>query len=173
MPKHFLVATFRFPEDVVKAVRKARNEDFRIYDVYSPYPIHGLDRAMGIRRTRIPLIALLGGLFGLVFAVSLQFYTTVLDWPMNVGGKPDNSALAFVPICFELTVLFSGLVTVLALFVRSRLFPGKQECLIAEGTTDGTFAVVLRKRPSTDIGRARVLLESCGAYGIEEKAANL
>lgn len=173
MSKHFLVATFQHPEDVLHAVRTARDEDLRIYDVYSPYPIHGLDQAMGIRKTRLPWIALAGALGGLMLGIALQFYTTVLDWPMNVGGKPDNSTLAFIPISFELTVLFSGLMAVAALFLRSRLFPGRHEQLIADGTTDNIFAVVLRQRPSLDIARARALFENCGARRIEERSGDV
>src|ERR1041385_300522 len=117
MRRQFLVATFHDPEAVLNAVRTVRREDFRIYDVYSPYPIHGLDGAMGIRKTRLPWIAFAGALSGLALGIALQFYTTVLDWPMNVGGKPDNSTLAFIPISFELTVLFSGLAAVAALLL--------------------------------------------------------
>src|SRR5215471_20710553 len=106
MRRCFLAATFADADRLVDAVRILRRERFRIYDVYSPCPIHGLDKAMGIRRTKLPRITLLTALGGLVVAIAFQFYAAVLDWPMNVGGKPDNSTLAFVPISFELMVLF-------------------------------------------------------------------
>ena len=67
---------------------------------------------MGIRRSRLPFVTLLAGLGGLCFALAFQYYTAVFDWPLDVGGKPENSTLAFVPICFELTVLIGGLGTV-------------------------------------------------------------
>src|SRR3954470_19929451 len=121
MRSGFLVATFSDATTLVRAVRPVRGERFRVYDVYAPYPIHGLDRAMGLRRTRLPFVTLVAGLTGLAFAILFQVYTTVLDWPLNVGGKPDNSALAFVPISFELTVLFGGLTTAAAFFLRARL----------------------------------------------------
>jgi hypothetical protein len=173
MANKFLVATFLNPADVVEAVRAVRREKFRVYDVYTPYPIHHLDQAMGLRKTRLPMVALLGALAGLTLAAGLQFYTSALDWPMNVGGKPDASTLAFIPISFELTVLFSALTVVAALLVRSRLFPGRHEPLIARGITDSTFALVLRQRPALDAVRARALLKGCGALSIEERAANL
>ena len=114
------------------------------------------------------------GASALVFALLAQFYTSVLDWPLNVGGKPDNSTLAFIPITFELTVLIGGLATVAALFVRARLYPGKREQLAVEGVTNNTFALVLRRRDDAfDTQRARALLEQSGADGIEEKAADL
>jgi hypothetical protein len=172
MPSSFLVATFSDAETLLHAVRAVRQENLRIYDVYAPYPIHGLDAAMGVRRTRLPLVTFLVGCCALALALTFQFYTTVLDWPLNVGGKPDNSTLAFVPICFELTVLLSGLATVAALFLRARLYPGKKESLFAEGVTNDTFALVLRKREAPfDIHRARKLLQESGANRIREREA--
>lgn len=172
MPSSFLVATFSDAETLLHAVRAVTREDFRIYDVYAPYPVHGLDAAMGVRRTRLPWVTFLVGCCALALALTFQFYTTVLDWPLNVGGKPDNSTLAFVPICFELTVLLSGLATVAALFLRARLYPGKRESLFAEGVTNDTFALVLRKREAPfDIHRARKLLQESGADRIREREA--
>lgn len=172
MPKSFLVATFSDAETLLHAVRAVTQEDFRVYDVYAPYPIHGLDAAMGVRRTRLPWVTFIVGCCALTLALTFQFYTTVLDWPLNVGGKPDNSTLAFVPICFELTVLLSGLATVAALFLRAQLYPGKKELLFAEGVTDDTFALVLRRRePTFDTHRAWRLLQESGADRIREREA--
>jgi hypothetical protein len=174
MPKNFLVATFSSADRLIHAVRAVREENFRVYDVYAPYPIHNLDEAMGIRRSKLPWVTLPLGGTGLLSALLLQFYTNILDWPLNVGGKPANSTLAFIPITFELTVLIGGLATVASLFIRARLYPGKRECLIAEGVTNNTFALVLRRRDASfDTARAHWLLEQSGADHIEEKVAEL
>jgi hypothetical protein len=174
MPRAFLVATFSDAETLLAAVRAATSENFRVYDVFAPYPIHGLDHAMGVRRSRLPWVTFVIGALALAFALTFQFYTTVLDWPLNVGGKPDNSTLAFVPICFELTVLLSGLATVAALFLRARLYPGKKELLPAEGVTNDTFALVLRRRETGfDAHRARQLLQASGAEEISEQEVEL
>jgi hypothetical protein len=174
MRANILVATFPEVDDLLKAVRKARRELFRVYDVFAPFPIHGLDEAMGIRRTKLPWVTLLAGLTGLATALTLQFYTNVLDWPLDVGGKPDNSLLAFVPISFELTVLFAGLTTVGAFFLRAKLYPGKKAWLVNPGITDDVFAMVLRK-PSDDEShqRALTLLKECGAASVTESEADL
>ncbi|HEY2902568.1 MAG TPA: DUF3341 domain-containing protein [Polyangia bacterium] len=148
--RRFMVATFTDPAHLLAALRPLRMGSVPIYDVYAPYPIHGLDQAMGLRRTRLPLVTLLAGLTGLSFALLFQFYTNIFDWPLNVGGKPDNSALAFVPVCFELTVLLGGLATVGALFIRTRLYPGKRASLAAAGVTDDRFALVLRAPADRD-----------------------
>jgi hypothetical protein len=110
------------------------------------------------------------GLGGLCLAVCFQTYTTVLDWPLNVGGKPDNSALAFVPVAFELTVLSAGLATVAAFFLRARLYPGRRARLVAPGVTDDTFALLVRvpDEPAS-ARRARRILEQAGARAIVER----
>lgn len=174
MRAKILVATFSQVDDLLRAVRTARRELFRVYDVFAPFPIHGLDEAMGIRRTRLPRISMLAGLTGLATAVVLQFYTNILDWSLNVGGKPDNSTLAFVPISFELTVLFTGLITVGAFLLRARLYPGKTPWLATPGATDDVIAMVLRK-PSDDEShqRALALLKECKAASVTESEADL
>lgn len=174
MPNKFLVATFSDPEKLTRAVRTVRARNFRIYDVYSPYPIHDLEHAMGLRRTRLPWVTLIVGTAALLFAISFQFWAAVWDWPLNVGGKPDNSSLAFVPICFELTVLLGGLSTVAALLFRARLYPGKHERLPALGVTNDRFALVLRQRDADfDAARASGLMEEGGADDVWEMEGKL
>jgi hypothetical protein len=169
----FLVATFTDTEALLAAVRAVRQDSFRIYDVYAPYPVHDLDHAMGVKRSRLPWVTFVVGVLALGFALTFQFYTSVLDWPLNVGGKPDNSSLAFVPICFELTVLLSGLATVAALFLRARLYPGKKAPKFADDITNDAFALVLRWRENDfDALRARRILEQSGADRIREKEAS-
>jgi hypothetical protein len=169
VPETFLIATFSHERNVLRVVPCLRGERFRVFDVHAPYPVHGLDEAMGIKRTRLPWVTGLMGLCGLTLALTLQFHASVLDWPLDVGGKPDNSTLAFIPICFELTVLLGGLATVFALFVRARLYPGKRERLVADRITHDNFAVVVR-RPENhfDTLRAYELFEAFGATSIAE-----
>jgi len=174
VPRRFLVACFQEEESLLTAVRAVRAMGLKVYDVFAPYPIHQLSGAMGIRKSRLPLATLFGAVTGLVVAIGFQFYANVLDWSMNVGGKPDNSTLAFIPITFELTILFGGLITVAALLLRTRLFPGKQENLLAEGVTDDVFALVLRRSDLRVVAGApwptdvRKVLDACGADDICE-----
>jgi hypothetical protein len=154
-------------------VESLRADNLKIHDVYAPYPIHGLDQAMRLRRSRLPWVTFFAGLAGCALAISFQYYTNVLDWDMNVGGKPGNSTLAFIPVSFELTVLLGGLATVAALFLRARLFPGKRECLIVDGVTDNRFALVVPKTEGAGTVRARAILERSNADRLEEKAADL
>ena len=167
MLREFLVGSFADEAGALDAVERLSARGFRVHDVHTPYPVHGLDEAMGLRPSRLPLVTLLAGLAGLASALLLQFYCAVFDWPLNVGGKPRNSTLAFVPIAFELTILFAGLATAGALLLRSRLLPGAPPRVFAPGATEDVFAVVLRKRDATfDAGEARRLLIDSGAYEV-------
>jgi hypothetical protein len=171
VPREYLVGCFAEEEGARAAVQRLYARGFRVHDVHAPYPLHGLDEALGLRRSRIPLVTLVAGLGGLVFALLLQFYCAVWDWPLNVGGKPRNSTLAFVPIAFELTILCAGLATAGAFLLRSRLFPGAQPRVFEAAATDDVFAVVLRKRDATfDAGEARRLLLDSGAYEVRVQA---
>ncbi|MBZ5522527.1 MAG: DUF3341 domain-containing protein [Acidobacteriia bacterium] len=174
MPDNLVVATFSDSQRLMHAVNAVQAANYRIYDVYAPYPIHGLDEAMRLRRSRLPWVTFFVGLTGLTLALTFQFYTSVLDWPLNVGGKPDNSTLAFIPISFELTVLLGGLSTVAALFLRARLYPGKKPLLVAEGVTNDTFAIALRVRETSFDGRRlREILKESGARDVREQEAKL
>src|SRR5678809_343603 len=107
----YLVARFRDADGLLAAVYAARDEGLTIQDVYTPCPVHGLEEAMGLRRSRLGFVTFAAGAVGLLAAMSFQFYAAVFDWTLNVGGKPNNSTLAFVPITFEITILFAGLAT--------------------------------------------------------------
>ena len=168
--RQFLVATFSNEHSLREAVTRLRAHNFRIYDAYTPYPVHGLAELMGVRRSRLPVITLVAAVAGLALALGFQFYAAVFDWPLNVGGKPANSTLAFVPITFEITVLCAGLATAAAFLVRSNLVPGARVVQFAEGTTEDVFALVLRHRDATfDATEARRLLMVSGARGVTLK----
>jgi hypothetical protein len=163
--REFLVATFSNEDALRDAARQLRDRGLRIHDVYTPYPVHGMDELMGLAHSRLPIVTLAGGLAGCAAALAMQFYMAVFDWPLNVGGKPLNSTLAFVPITFELTVLGAGLITAAAFLTRSRLAPGACAAQFADGTPADGFALVLRRPDATfdahDV--RRILLESGAA----------
>lgn len=137
------IGTFAIEEDVLGAVRATREAGLSIRDVLTPYSVHGLDEAMGLGSSRLTWVCFLCGMTGLLFALWLQVWTSSIDWPINVGGKPFNSIPAFVPVAFELTVLIGGLGTVSALLLRSRLLPGRRPALHVPGATDDRFALAV------------------------------
>ncbi len=136
-------ASFTDEKELLDAVTAARDLEVPIVEVYTPYAVHGLDRALGWRRSRLSAACLLGGLLGTGLALWFQFWATGWDWPLNVGGQPWNSLPAFVPVTFEAMVLFAGLTLVLAWLVRCRLYPGKKAELPLPGVTDDRFVLVL------------------------------
>ncbi len=163
MSASVLVGYFEDEERLLAATRWVRSAGFKLHDVYTPYAVHGLDEAMGLRRSRLTWVCFIGGLVGLLSAIALQYYTSVVSWPLNVGGKPPNSAPAFVPLSFELTVLVAGLTTVLALFIRSRLGPGARSLSLPR-TSDDRFALAIDTRGTfVDPEEALAALRRLGA----------
>ncbi len=170
MRREFVLATFSEEEKLVEAVRQVRQSGCKVYDVFTPYPVHGLSEAMGLRQTRLAYVTLVFGLLGLALAMGFQFYAAVFDWPVDVGGKPANSTLAFVPITFEITILLGGLSTAGAFLLRTRLFPGLRPRLHEEGVTEDTFVVaLLRQEGSNETDQARQILQDSGARQIRER----
>ncbi len=105
---HGLMAEFATPEALVEAAERAREAGYRQMDAYAPFPVEGLAEAMGFEKNRVPLVVLLCGLFGGGLAYFMQWYANVVDYPLNVGGRPLHSWPSFVPITFELTILFAA-----------------------------------------------------------------
>lgn len=170
MFNRYLVGFFKEEVKLLAAVRALRSASIKITDVYSPYAIHGIDEAMNLRRSRLAWVTFLGGVIALILAMYFQFYTSVIDWPIDVGGKPDNSTLAFLPVAFEITVLLGGLATVGAFFLRGRLYPWKRPRFYFPEVTDDTFALVLEHADASfDEKAAEEILLKFGALEVESK----
>jgi len=120
MSRRVLVAAFDEEHALLGAVRALRAGGHPVLDVFGPHPVHGLDDALGLRPSRLPWVCLAFGLLGLAGGFLLQAWTSAVDWPLDVGGKPLLSWPAFVPVAFELTVLFAGLGSVAAFFFVQR-----------------------------------------------------
>jgi hypothetical protein len=116
-----LLAEFDGPESLIAAAEKVHEAGYRRADAYSPFPIHGLAHALGLRKTRVAMLVLLGGIIGALGGFFMQFYTAVYDYPFNIGGKPLNSWPAFVPITFEMTVLCATFAAVLGMLALNGL----------------------------------------------------
>jgi hypothetical protein len=120
-PLYGLLAEFETPEKLLAAAQQAHALGYRKMDAYSPFPVEGLTEAIGFEKTRVPLVVLLGGITGGVTAYGMQYYSAVRDYPLNVGGRPLHSWPAFVPITFELTVLFAALAAVFGMLLMNGL----------------------------------------------------
>lgn len=121
LPPYGLLAEFRAPEELVEAATAAREAGFRRMDAYAPMPVHGLAEAVGFKKTRLPLLVLLGGLTGMIGGYGMQYWTTAIDYPLNIGGRPLHSWPAFIPITFECTILIAAFAAVLGMLALNGL----------------------------------------------------
>lgn len=167
MDRKRIIGVFEREEDLLGACRKAREEGMSIHDAYTPYAVHGLDEAMGLRPTRLGIVCFVLGALGLAVALGFQLWTSAWDWPLNIGGKSYPAVLALIPITFELCILFAAIGTVLAIFIRARLRPGKKVSLPAPGITDDRFVLVLDAW-ADHLSEARELMEAHRARSVRE-----
>ena len=142
MPKQ-VVVVFERDGDLLGAAAEARKQGIPIADAYSPYAIHGLDRAMGWAPSRLPLACLLLGILGAASILAFQVWASTSSWAINVGGRPWNSIPAFIPATFEMMVLFGGVGTVITFIVIAGLRMWRQPEVPAPRLTDDRFALVL------------------------------
>jgi hypothetical protein len=143
MNSDILIGTFANDHDLLDAARAATARGFPVVDAYTPYPVHGLDEAMGLKPSRLGIFCFACGVVGVVSAFALQHWTMAIDWPINVGGRPFNSWPAFVPVAFELLVLFASFGVVFAFFGVSRLFPGKAAAIVGPRVSNDQFVLVV------------------------------
>lgn len=166
-----VVAQFDNPAHLMQAAETMRKAGYRRFDVHSPFPIHGMNRAMGVRRSPLPWLVLGGGATGCAVALVLQLWINVAEYPLVISGKPFNSLPAFIPVTFELTVLFSAFATVLGMFLLNFLpmlyHPLLKSANFARATSDGFFLSVEARDPLFHEDRTRELLESIGGKNIE------
>lgn len=170
MSERVLEGVFEQEEQILGAARAARGAGYRIVDAYIPFPVHGLDKAMGLRSSRLTWVCFLCGAVGLAVALWFQFWTSAVDWPIDVGGKPFNSLPAFAPIAFEITVLFAALGVVAALFVRCGLLPGRTAARPPEDrVNDDRFILVVKQGGAEHHPDAlRALLDEHGAVEVRD-----
>ncbi|HEV8245742.1 MAG TPA: quinol:electron acceptor oxidoreductase subunit ActD [Polyangiaceae bacterium] len=171
-PLHALLAEYDTPAQIVAASRKVRDAGFTRWDTYTPFPVHGIDKAMGIKMTILPWIVLGAGLTGLATAITLQWWTNAYDYPWLISGKPFWSIPANVPIMFELTVLFSAITTLVGMLMLNNLplpsHPLDRIKRFARSTDDKFFLVIEAADPKFDEEETRALIESTGPHAIEE-----
>ncbi len=162
---------FEGPQETLRAVRRLRQEGFEVHDVFSPFPIHGMDEALGLRETRLGLATLAGGLLGGISAFAFQIWTHAIDWPLVIGGKSPLALPAQVPVSFELTVLCAAFGTVGGLLLRRRLYPrlAMPAARPSPRVTDDRFVVLVIERDATfSPGRFRDLARALGTVEIVE-----
>ena len=159
-----LMAEFENSDDLLGAATAAYSAGYRQMDGYSPMPIHGLAEALGFRKPKLPLLVLLGGILGATCGYGLQYYTSVIDYPINIGGRPFHSWPAFIPVTFEMTILFAGLAAVLGMLALNGLpmpyHPVFNVESFRRATRDRFFLCIEAKDGQFDLTTTRKFLES-------------
>jgi hypothetical protein len=170
MSDRVFLAAFTGEREILAACRLARGRGWSIVDVHAPYAVHGLETAMGLPPSRLTWVCFLFGSAGVALGLWLQLWTSAVSWPINVGGRPWNSLPAFVPVTFEIMVLFAGLGSMLAFLIVGRLYPGKEADLPLPHLTDDRFLLIVREGDASfDPDEARSLFGSLGAVAVEER----
>jgi hypothetical protein len=168
--KNYLVGIFDDEDVLLHAVEQIRDKGVRIEEVYSPFPVHGLDEVLGYTRSRLPIAAFLFGLTGTSLALLMQIWMLGYDWPMIIGGKNYASLPPFIPVTFELTVLLSALGMVATFLIVSDMKPYKWPIPFDLRSTDDKHAMAIdlasNKLSKEEI---RSILKDSGAQEINEK----
>ncbi len=168
-----LLAKYNTPEELIRASNRVYEAGYRKFETYTPFPVDGLPRVMRLPNSRLPLIMLLGGIIGGLTGFFGQAFATVIDYPLNIGGRPLFSWPAYIPITFELTVLFSAVFGILGLFAVTR-FPQPYHPVFnspdfsEHASTDAFYLSVEKKDPKFQPETTRRLLQESGAVLVDE-----
>ena len=167
-----LLARYETPADIYHACEQVRDSGYSKWDACTPFPVHGLERAMGLKPSILPWFVLGGGLTGGITAITFMIWVSAYDYPLNIGGKPTWSVPAFIPITFEFTVLLSCLTCFFTLWFLCRLpqlfHPAFKSKAFEKVTDDKFFIIIESADPKFDLTKTKKLLEETGASLIEE-----
>jgi hypothetical protein len=168
-----LLARYPDPETLVAATRRATEAGYRQLDAYSPFPVENLTEALRLKPSKLPFAVLAGGITGGVLGFIMQYYATVISYPLNIGGRPLNSWPAYIPITFELTILLASFGGIIGLFVVTG-FPQPYHPVFnvddfqKHGSQDGFYLGIEARDPKYDQVETRKFLESLGAILVSE-----
>lgn len=169
MSNKVIQALYNDDDVLMAAVKKVKAAHHHIEEIYCPFPVHGLDKAMGLAPTRIAITAFIYGCIGLVVSIVMMNYIMIQDWPQDIGGKPSFSYIenmpAFVPVMFELTVFFAAHLMVITFYLRSRLWPFKKAENADVRTTDDHFLMEIEVHDNEE--ELTALLQSTGAVEVK------
>ncbi|RZS94563.1 DUF3341 domain-containing protein [Cecembia calidifontis] len=170
--KNFVLGVYDDEDVLLDAVSKVRESGVKIHEVYSPFPVHGLDEALGYKRSRLPIAAFLFGLLGTSLALTMQFYMMRFDWPMIIGGKDYAAFPDFIPVTFELTVLLAAFGMVGVFMVSSNLKPWGQPRIFDLRITDDKHVMAIDLAANASLGEDKIaeVLKNSGATEVNKKS---
>src|SRR3954468_4368952 len=169
--KKFVVGSFDDEAVLFPAVKKVRRAGYKIHDVFTPFPIHGLDKALGLKETALDTAGFIYGITGTCTALGFISWIFTSDWPLNIGGKPHFSLPAWIPIIFETTVLFSAVGMTLTFCYLCQLAPFLKKHHFHPRATDDLFVMVIECTPKTNIDDLKNFLTNAGAIEVDVQVA--
>lgn len=169
--KNFVIGCFKEEEGIFKAVKKVRTSGFKLHDIYSPYPVHGLDKAMGLRQTSLHTAGFFYGLFGVIAALGGMAFVTVHSWPLNFDGKPHFPLPSFIPITFEFTVLISSVGMTLTFCWLNQLMPFVKKHVFHPRQTDDYIVMAIELTGTTTAEEVKEWFTGLGAIDISAQRA--
>lgn len=171
MIKRFVVGTFEEEKVLFPAVKNVRRAGYKIHDVYTPYPVHHLDKALGLRETSLHTMGFIYGLTGTLIALGGMGWIFAVDWPLNIGGKPHFPLPAYIPITFELTVLLSAVGMTLTYCWLNQMMPGVKKHHFSPRATDDAFVMVIELMEKSNEDEIKAFLQDNGAIDINTQVA--
>ena len=169
--KQFLVGIFDDDDILIKATKALRADGVKIYEAYTPFPVHGLESALGYKRSFLPKVAFFFGFLGLSLGLLMQFWMMGVDWPMIIGGKDFAPLPTFIPVTFELTVLIAALGMVGVFMVSNDLKPHRKPKIFDPRGTDDKHLLVIDQSDNSSITKQELekILTTNGAVEVNEK----
>lgn len=169
---HFILGVYDDEDVLLHAVEEVRSSGVKIHEVYSPYPVHGLEHVLGYKRSKLPIAAFLFGMLGTSLALTMQFYMMQFDWPMIIGGKDYGAFPDFVPVSFEMTVLFAAFGMVGVFMITSNLKPWAQPRIFDQRSTDDKhiMAIDIATNSGLELDKIKEILTASGATEVNDKS---
>ncbi|WP_113925228.1 DUF3341 domain-containing protein [Cognataquiflexum aquatile] len=170
--KNFILGVYDDEDVLLDAISKVRGTGVKIHEVYSPFPVHGIDDVLGYKRSKLPIAAFLFGMLGTILALTMQFYMMKIDWPMIIGGKDHAAVPDFVPVTFELTVLLAAFGMVGVFMIASNLKPWGQPRIFDIRITDDKHVMAIDLAVNSSMGESQLtdVLKNSGASEVNFKS---
>ncbi len=171
--RRYISAYFTDEENLLRACKILMKKNIPILDVLTPFPVHGLDKVLGLKETKLPTVGFIAGGIGTLLAFGFQTWAFVVDYPLFIGGKPHFSIPSFIPITFEITILLAAFAMVFAFLFRSNLGLGSKNKIHDERITDDRFLIIIDNEINEGyFERVKIILEQEEALDIQLKENN-
>lgn len=162
----YITAYYDDEEDLLRGLKQIKAQGIEVADVLTPFPVHGLDKALGMSRSKLTRVAFAGGAVGAIIGFGFQAWVFTQAYPLNFGGKPFFAVPSFIPVTFEMAVLFAAFSMVFAFLISNKIGPGAKTVIHDERITDDRFLLVVNVQDEENAHTIEAVLNDAGAHGI-------